>query len=162
MDPVPWLSPSELRAWRSLVLMQMQLEARLARQLLADSDLSYPDYQVLAALTDQPDGRMRLFEMGKVLGWEKSRLSHHIRRMTGRRLVNKEPCNSDKRGAYVVVTRHGQRVIEAAAPGHVSAVRQLFIDRLTPEQLATIGDAAETVLAALGEPTINPRLSDLP
>jgi len=54
--------------------------------------------------------------------------------------------------AYVVVTDHGRRVIEAAAPGHVAAVRRLFVDRLAPEQLDSIGDAAEVVLAALGGP----------
>ena len=56
----------------------MRLDGELARKLAADSNLSYPDYLVLVARTDQPDGRMRLFELGAVLGWEKSRLSHHV------------------------------------------------------------------------------------
>ena len=69
--------------------MQMRLEGELARQLAADSGLSYPDYLVLVALTDRPDGRMRLFELAGVLGWEKSRLSHHVARMATRGLVKK-------------------------------------------------------------------------
>ncbi|MBI2706617.1 MAG: MarR family transcriptional regulator [Actinobacteria bacterium] len=133
--------------------MQMRLESELARQLAADSGLSYPDYLVLVALTDRPDGRMRLFELGGVLGWEKSRLSHQVARMAGRGQVKKERCDSDRRGAYVVITKRGRRDIEAAAPGHVAAVRHLVIDRLTPSQLDAIGDAAEIVLAALDEPT---------
>ena len=39
-----------------------------------------------------------------------------------------------------------------AAPGHVATVRRLFIDRLTPQQIRTVGDAAEAVLAALDAP----------
>lgn len=152
MDDVRWLSEREERAWRSLQFMQMRLEGELARQLAADSGLSYPDYLVLVALTDRPDGRMRQFEAADVLGWEKSRLSHQVGRMAGRGLVKKEPCDLDRRGAYVVITKRGRRAIEAAAPGHVAAVRHLVVDRLTPAQLDAIGEAADLVLAALDEP----------
>jgi DNA-binding MarR family transcriptional regulator len=148
-----WLSEREERAWRSLQLMQMRLEGELARQLAADSDLSYPDYLVLVALTARPDGRMRVFELAVTLGWEMSRLSHHVARMAGRGLVKKERCDSDRRGAFVVVTELGRQEIQVAAPGHEAAVRRLFIDRLTPDLLAAVGDAAEVVLAGLDEPT---------
>ena len=152
MTKVRWLTKREERAWRALQFMQMRLEAELARQLAAESGLSYPDYLVLVALTDRADGRMRLFELADVLGWEKSRASHHVGRMVERGLVKKERCDSDRRGFYVVVTARGRREIEAAAPGHVAAVRRLFVDRLTPEQLEAVGDAAEAVLAAFDDP----------
>jgi len=71
--------------------------------------------------------------------------------MAERGLVHKEKCDSDRRGANVVVTDGGRRAIKAAAPGHVAAVRDLFVDRLTPRQLAAVGEAAEAVLAALDE-----------
>lgn len=152
MTGVRWLSEQEERAWRALQFMQMRLEGELARQLAADSGLSYPDYVVLVALTDRADGRMRLFELARDLGWEKSRLSHHVARMSDRGLVKKERCDSDRRGAYVVVTKRGRKEIQAASPGHVGAVRRLFIDRLTADQLAAVGDAAEAVLAAFDAP----------
>lgn len=152
MEDVRWLTEREERAWRALQFMQMRVEGELARQLATESGLSYPDYLVLVALTDRPDGRMRLFELAAVLGWEKSRLSHHIARMADRGLVGKERCDSDRRGAFVVGTRRGRKEIEAAAPGHVAAVRRLFIDRLTPRQLDAIADIADTVLAAFDQP----------
>jgi DNA-binding MarR family transcriptional regulator len=127
--------------------MQLRLEGELVRQLNATSDLSYPDYLVLVALTDRPDGRLRLFELGAVLAWEKSRLSHHISRMAERGLVAKEPSDLDRRGAVVVVTKKGRRAIEKAAPGHVDTVRRVFVDRLTPAQLDAVAEIAETILA---------------
>lgn len=151
MGDVRWLSEGEERAWRALQFMTMRLEAALARQLDADSALSYPDYLVLVALTDRADGRMRPFELAATLGWEKSRVSHQVTRMTERGLVSKEKCDSDRRGAFVVITRRGRKAIEAAAPGHVSAVRRLFVDRVTARQLEVITAAAETVLEALGD-----------
>lgn len=111
--------------------------------------VSHPDYLVLVALTDHPDGRLRLFELGRVLGWEKSRLSHHVGSMAERRLVKKEKCDSDRRGAFVSITKKGRTETEAAARGHVRTVRRLFVDQLTAEQLEVIADAAEKVLAGL-------------
>ncbi len=143
-----WLSEREERAWRALQFMQLRLEGELARQLAAESGLSYPDYLVLVALTDRPGGRMRLYELAGTLGWEKSRVSHHVTRMTGRGLVTKERARTDGRGAFVAVTKRGRRAIEAAAPGHVATVRRLFVDRLTAAQLDALGEAAEAVLAA--------------
>jgi DNA-binding MarR family transcriptional regulator len=153
VEDVRWLNEQEERAWRALQFMQLRLEGELARQLAEESGLSYPDYLVLVALTDHEDGRMRPFELGATLGWEKSRLSHHVSRMVDKGLVTKERCDSDRRGAFVAVTKQGRRAIKKAAPGHVAAVRRLFVDPLTPAQLQVVGEAAEAVLAGLDAPS---------
>lgn len=151
MDETRWLTEREQRAWRAYQHMQMRLEAELARQLARDSCLSYSDYAVLVALTDRTDGRWRAFELAELLGWERSRLSHHVGRMADRGLVRREPCDEDRRGSYVVVTPRGRAEIEAAAPGHVDAVRRVFVDRLTPSQLDAMTEIGEAVLAGLDE-----------
>ena len=151
VETVKWLDESEARAWRSFQRMQMRLLARLARDLGAHSGLSYQDYAVLVALTDQPGGGVRLFQLGHELGWEKSRISHQVTRMAQRGLVEKQTCRSDRRGAVVVVTQAGRDEITAAAPSHLRAVRRLVIDRLTPAQLDSLADLSETVLAAVAE-----------
>jgi DNA-binding MarR family transcriptional regulator len=146
---VKWLDEDEERAWRSFQVMQARLTALLARDLSLHSGLSYQDYVVLVALTAQPDGQMRVFQLGNLLGWEKSRISHQVTRMGERGLVEKRRCGSDRRGAFVAVTQHGRDEITAAAPSHLEAVRRLFVDRLTPSQLAGVSEVAEIVLAAL-------------
>jgi DNA-binding MarR family transcriptional regulator len=153
MVNVQWLDEREERAWRALQFMQMRLEAELARQLVAESGLSYSDYLVLVALTDRTEPRLRLFELGELLGWEKSRLSHQVRRMADRGLVTKEKCDSDRRGAFVAVTKRGRKEIGSAAPGHVRIVRQLFIDKLTPDELDVIASVATRVLADFDQAT---------
>lgn len=151
MTSVRWLDEDELRAWRQLQIMQAQLAAVLGRELVESTGLSYVDYLVLAALTDRPDGRMRAFELGRELGWEKSRLSHHVSRMADRGLVEKQKCSADRRGSHVAITKAGRKAIEAAAPGHVASVRQRFIDRLTREQILTLDAISATVLAGLAD-----------
>lgn len=146
---VPWLDEREQQAWRALQVMQARLNAALASQLAADSDLSLADYVVLVVLSEHPAGAARLFELAQHLGWERSRVSHHIARMAVRGLVRKDRCPSDQRGAIVVVTDMGRRAIEDAAPGHVRVVRQLFIDPLTEEQLDALAGASRRVVEAI-------------
>jgi DNA-binding MarR family transcriptional regulator len=143
-----WLNDDELRAWKSLSLMHLQLQARLGRGLLAHG-LSYQDYLVLASLSDQPDGRRRAVELSEELGWEKSRLSHHISRMCERGLVTKQPCPSDQRGIFVLLTDEGRSTLHDAAPDHVADVRQYFFDGLSDVQIATITQVSRQVLANL-------------
>ncbi|GAB2966504.1 MarR family transcriptional regulator [Amycolatopsis acidiphila] len=146
-----WLTDAEQRAWRGYVTMQARLTARLGRQLQADSELSHADFAVLVQLTDVPDGRVRVFELARQLQWEKSRLSHHLARMQKRGLVAREECPSDARGAFIVLTAEGRAAIEDAAPRHVETVRRLVFDVLTPEQVETLREISEQVLAKLAE-----------
>ena len=146
---VRWLDEDEQAAWQGFIQMELQLSAVLGRQLHQDSRLSLQDYGVLVRLSEEPDGRLRAFELGRSLGWEKSRLSHHISRMSGRGLVEREHCPSDQRGSYIVLTEHGRAVIEAAAPGHVAAVRRHFVDLLSRAQLEELTTITSTVMSAL-------------
>ncbi len=152
MPKTRWLSEPERRAWRNFSLMQFQLNALLGRDL-APTGLSYQDYVVLAALSDQPDGQARLVELGRGLGWEKSRISHHITRMEQRQLVARVKCPADRRGWFVTMTVQGRAAITAAAPAHVALVRRQFIDLLSVEQLATLDEIATLVLDHLPQDT---------
>jgi DNA-binding MarR family transcriptional regulator len=149
MTAARWLSPAEARAWRALQTFGMPLAAALNRQLMADSALSSADYQVLVVLSETPGGALRAGELGRATGWEKSRLSHHIKRMEARRLVERQDCATDGRGLLVAITDHGLSAIKDAAPGHVQAVRKFVIDILTPEQLEVLAEVGEAVGAGL-------------
>jgi len=148
-DVTRWLTDSEQLAWRGYQAVQAQLSARLNRQLQSDSGLSLADYEVLVALTDRPEGRLRVFELAEALQWEQSRLSHHLARMQQRGLVNRKACRDDRRGSYVLLTAAGRRAIEAAAPGHVDAVQRLFFDGLTPQQVELVELLSHRILARL-------------
>ena len=147
-EPTRWLTPDEQAAWRGLLRLQARLAARL-NQEMGGGELSLQDYGVLVLLDEAPDGRLRAFELGDDLGWEKSRLSHHVARMAARGLVTRERCPSDHRGLFVVITQEGRRALTAAAPAHVEAVRRLFVEPLSEEQLAALAGIADSVLGAL-------------
>lgn len=131
--------------------MRLLLDARIARDLNADSGLSAPDYDVLSNLSEAEGHRLRVTELAARLQWSKSRLSHHLSRMEQRGLVSREDCSSDARGAVIVLSAEGLRTMEAAAPGHVDSVRRHFIDVLTPEQLEALRTISDTVVDHLSE-----------
>jgi DNA-binding MarR family transcriptional regulator len=144
-EEVHWLEPDEQAAWAGLQRMHAHLTARLNRELAADSGLSAQDYAVLVVLTESPAGATRAHELGRELGWEKSRLSHHLARMEARGMVSRQACPSDQRGLVVAVTAEGRRTIERAAPAHVASVRRWFIDHLDRDQLKMLADLTRTV-----------------
>jgi DNA-binding MarR family transcriptional regulator len=155
MSEPRWLDADQQRAWRGFMTMQGQLNARLNRQLQADSILSLTDFEVLVQVTDSAENRIRVFELARALEWEKSRLSHHLARMQRRGLVAREECPSDARGAFIVLTPEGKAAIEAAAPLHVESVRRLFFDGLTEEQVNVLAEISEHVLKRLLEEADN-------
>lgn len=144
-----WLADDQQRAWRAYVVMQGRLNARLNQQLQTDSELSLSDFEVLVHLTDTPEQRLRILELARAMQWEKSRVSHHVRRMEGRGLVSRAECPSDARGAFIVLTPAGRTAIEQAAPQHVATVRRLLIDDLSPEELSTLTTVFHRVLSRL-------------
>lgn len=151
MTQTRWLSDREQRAWRAFLGAHRELMARLNRQMQAESALSGADFEVLVHLTDTGSDRLRAFELAEALQWEKSRLSHHLRRMEQRGLVAREGCPEDARGSFIVVTPHGRDIIERAAPGHVAAVRDLVFDQLTADEVDQLARIAGKVRARLAE-----------
>jgi DNA-binding MarR family transcriptional regulator len=147
-----WLDPAEERAWRGYRRMFLLLNAQLARDLATDAGLSEADYDVLSTLSEAEGRRERISTLAARMLWSQSRLSHHIARMEGRGLVARDDCESDGRGSVVVLTDKGMQALEAAAPGHVAAVRGYLIDRLSPDQIAVLGDIAELVVTGLSDP----------
>jgi DNA-binding MarR family transcriptional regulator len=148
-DDTPWLDDRQQQVWRAWLRVGSRLPAALNRQLQRDSELSLQDFDVLVQLTDVDEGRVRVSALAAALGWERSRLSHHVTRMERRGLVAREECDDDGRGAFVVLTPAGRTAIERAAPGHVRTVRSLVFDALAPAEVDALGDVLAAVLDRL-------------
>lgn len=146
MSEPRWLDDTEAQAWRGHLRMSWLLDAAIARDLAREAGLSYPDYHVLAWLSEAPDRRMRMTELAAGMRWSKSRLSHQIARMEERGLVSRAGCPSDARGTFASLTPEGFAAIEQAAPGHVGSIRRNLLDLLTREQVETLAKITEAVV----------------
>lgn len=150
-DRPDWLDPREARAWYGYRRMALLLNAQVAKELLARSGLSEPDYDVLSALTDSANASARVGDLAAHMLWSRSRLSHHIARMEVRGLVTRESCVDDGRGAVVHLSDSGRRAIEAAAPGHVESVRRHVFDHLTRTEVDALARITGKIVDGLVE-----------
>jgi DNA-binding MarR family transcriptional regulator len=140
----------ELRDWRAFIEAAEAVNARMSARLLSDSGLSPGDYKVLLALSEAEGGRMRSSGLAAAIDWERSRLSHHLGRMERRGLIRRENSAADSRGAEVVLEERGAAAFHGATVPHLRAIRELFVDALTPEQVSAVGGIARALRAHLG------------
>jgi DNA-binding MarR family transcriptional regulator len=123
--------------------VHLRVSYEMNGQLLSDHALSLGDYDVLVALSNAEEGRLQLSLLAATIGWELSRLSHHLTRMERRGLVERQPSILDGRARDAVLTAVGREKLEAAAPGHVDVVRRLFFDGIDPALLPGLTKAFE-------------------
>jgi len=153
--PVKWLTAAELDSWLSVVRMLTWLPWSIDQQLQRDSRLRMVEYQVLAMLSTSPERTMRMSSLAEVTNASLSRLSHLVKRLEARGLVRREPDPTDGRFTKAILTEKGFRTIAEAAPGHVSHVRSLVIDVLSPEQLRRLGRDADRIVSRIDSSGIN-------
>ena len=140
-----WLRRDQQRVWLAYMRVQQRLGYEMNRQLQAANELSLADYDVLNALSGVPDECMQVSTLAAQIGWERSRLSHHARRMASRGLVSCTLAARDRRATEIKLTPAGRRAIVQAAPGHVDLVRRLFFGGLPKELLTPLSDALEAI-----------------
>jgi DNA-binding MarR family transcriptional regulator len=106
-------------------------------------------YEILVSLSEAPDRTLRMSELAGVRGSSRSRLSHAVTRLEKAGWVMRRECPTDKRGSFAMLTDEGFAALEAAAPGHVTEVREKLFDRLTPEQIEQLGKISKAILSGV-------------
>lgn len=131
--------------------MRTQLSSKLGRELAQKTGLSEADYEILTAIIESPNGSVRSLALRCGLDWEKSRMSHQLRRMTERGLVVRDECLEDNRGFIVRASDKGLAAVQSARHHHEDAVRRYVANALSPEQLDLLGSIAEAVLQNIAD-----------
>ncbi|WP_109776509.1 MarR family winged helix-turn-helix transcriptional regulator [Quadrisphaera granulorum] len=146
---VPWLDRTQLAAWVRVAALLEVLPSTLDSQLRRDADVTLFEYFVLAMLSEAPGRGLRMSDLAAQTSATLPRLSHVVKRMESRGLVERRPDPDDRRATVAVLTDGGMARIEQAAPGHVRAVRAHVVDILTPEQLSQLTAIADALLRHL-------------
>ena len=148
-----WLTADEMETWLPLSMLLAKLPTALGAQLQCDSQLSFIEYYVLAALSDQPDHTLRMSQLAILANSELSRLSHMVARLEKRGFVRREPDLTDRRFTTAVLTDEGHAYLVEAAPGHVERVRCLVFDSLDADEQHALRRAAQLILERIDEGT---------
>ncbi|MEK6309852.1 MAG: MarR family transcriptional regulator [Curtobacterium sp.] len=127
--------------------MKQEIERRMQRE----SGLSTGDYAVMVALSEHQDRTLRSSGLADLIGWERSRLSHHLGRMERRGLIRRRTTPGDSRGAEILLTDAGADLFRKASAPHLRDVHDVFVTAITTEQLMAVERAMRAVRAHLDE-----------
>ena len=143
-------SQPEVVTWSHFQQMRMRLTSRINQELTRETGLSEADFVVLNELIHAENETVRAMALRAGLDWEKSRLSHQIRRMEERDLLQREPCLDDNRGSLIRLTETGRQAALEAIECYAGIVRRRVFDLLTTEQLEALDEISLALLAPLG------------
>jgi DNA-binding MarR family transcriptional regulator len=155
-----WLDDDEQHTWRSFLTANRLFFDGIERQLQQDSGMPHAYYEILVRLSEAPRRTLRMSELASTSLSSRSRISHAVARLEENGWVRRRPCEHDKRGQLAELTDAGLAGLEAAAPGHVEAVRQGLFDALSPEQVAALRDISDTLVAHLANEQVWPAADD--
>ena len=139
------LDRTELGAWRGLLRVHSRMTKALDAQLIAEHGISLSSYEVLLFLADAPDGRLRMSELADGVLLSRSGLTRLVDRMEREGLLRRERCEDDARGFNALITAEGRDLFRSARRTHLDGVRELFLSRLSADELRTLARLWEKV-----------------
>jgi DNA-binding MarR family transcriptional regulator len=139
------LDAEQLSAYFALMEVSTLLQHSVDEHLRADGDLSYVQFQILARLTDAPDGKLRMTDLADGVVYSRSGLTYQAGLLEKRELITRTPAPDDERSVIVTVTDAGRALVTQVLPGHIDVVRRLLFDALRPRDLATLGGVLDRV-----------------
>ncbi len=136
-----------LTAWRTFLRAHARVVRELERELQSEQHLTLTDYDVLVQLAAAGDRRLRMSELADALLLSRSGATRLIDRLVADGLVERVTCEDDRRGQWASLTDAGYQRLRRASPTHLRGVAEHFLDRLPPDDLATLERMLDRVLA---------------
>ena len=140
------LDAEELALWRGLLVWYESFTTDVERELTAATGLSAADFQILARLSEAPDGTIEQHVLRTALCWSASRLSHQLTRMERRGYITRAEVGPGTR-MQIGITPSGEQAMRGSLQVHAQAVRRYLLDTLTPVHRRELAVAVEKAQA---------------
>jgi DNA-binding MarR family transcriptional regulator len=131
-------------AWAALLRAHAALMRQLGTDLEKQTGLGLGDFDVLGQLA-QAGGELRMTELAARVFSSRSGLTRRVARLVDEGLVRRATADDDARGVVVVLTDAGVARLMEAAPVHLRGVFDLFVARLSDQELAVLESALDKV-----------------
>jgi DNA-binding MarR family transcriptional regulator len=135
-------------AWALLLSAHAALVERVEAALAAAGLPPLEWYDVLWELEKANDGRLRMHDLARRVVLSRSNLTRLADRLADEKLLAREACPEDRRGAYCVITPAGRELRKRMWPVYRGAVDARFSRHVSEREAATMSDALERVLRA--------------
>ncbi len=148
----PPLNRTQLRTWRTFITAHATVIDRIEHELAEAKQLPLSSYDVLLALVEAPNRRLRMHELAQAVVLSRSGLTRLVDRLEQEGLLRRDRTGSDRRAIYAVLTLKGFRAFRRAWPIYAQGIVNHFIRYLTAEEMSMLTHMLERVLAATPEP----------
>jgi DNA-binding MarR family transcriptional regulator len=145
------IDPVRLEAWRVFLTAHARLVDRLDHELKEHAGIPLTWYEVLLRLYESEGNRLRMHEMAESLLLSRSAATRFVERMERAGLVERSPCESDRRGTFVTLTDEGAAVFRRAGPRHLRGLAEHFAGLVDADEAATMTAALRRIVRALGD-----------
>src|SRR5262245_3653895 len=141
----------ELDTWVRFLRTHSAIVGRLNAELVADHGLTINDFEVLLHLSWAPEQAMRRVDLASSVLLTPSGITRLLDGLERSGFVTREACATDRRVVYAKLTPAGDEKLRAARTTHLAGVHRLFVERFSPEELASLADLLERLPGAHGE-----------
>jgi DNA-binding MarR family transcriptional regulator len=132
------LSQVELDAWGGLLRTHFLLRRELERRLRKSHGLHLSSYGVLLRLEWAGRTGVRMSELAEQAMMTSGGLTRLADRLERDGLITRTRSAHDLRGFEARITAAGRKALRRANQQHLADVRELFLDHVTPEELAVL------------------------
>jgi DNA-binding MarR family transcriptional regulator len=139
------LDPLDLAAWEAFVFAHAAAVGRIERDLARVGTVSLAWYDVLVALANAPDRRLRLNDLADRVVLSRSGLSRLVDRIEKAGLIAREPTPEDRRGLYAVLTPAGERAMRETWPAYANGIARHFAAHLDDDEKRVLATSLRKV-----------------
>ena len=132
------LTPKQASAWLGLLETHASITRQIDASLRAAHHLGLTAYSLLLRLAQAPAYKLRMSELAVGGPLTLSGVSRMVDRLEREGLVRREATTDDRRVAHATLTQVGAERLCAAHQTYIGAVRSLFLDHLSEQELTTL------------------------
>lgn len=140
--------------WKLFLTVHTRLVDRVEQDLRQAELPPFEWYDVLIALKQAPEQRMRLSELADVLLVNRTNVTRLADRLETAGLIRREVCQNDRRGAFAVLTKVGSKMQQKMWAVYAQTIAQTFGCHLTEADVATFTKALSAMLTALDKESL--------
>ncbi len=147
-----YISEQHLAAWRVFLRAQALITDQIDHDLLAAKRPPLSWYDVLIELYEAPERRLRMYELARRVVLSRSGLTRLVDRLESEGLLVRDRSETDRRGAYAVITEQGIAALRQTWPVYAHGITEYFARQLSAEEAQLLEKACARIIEHLPEP----------
>ncbi|MDX2216448.1 MAG: MarR family transcriptional regulator [Oculatellaceae cyanobacterium bins.114] len=146
MEPTSKLDHSRNSVWRLFLTTNTRLIDRIEQRLDEAKLPSLEWYDILFTLKEADGYRLRLSELADRVLLSRSNLTRLVDRLEKANLLRREPCPSDRRGMFAILTDAGLAMQQEMWVVYAAGITDYFASHLNDDEVKTLQTVFQRLL----------------